>query len=105
MQPVRTVSVGLVAYAGAYLCSALFPISLPAYDPAGRVWSLAPGGDPATMRLYGQMLFAIAVGLAAGGWSSRWRSEPSPASMKRWVAWAATSWLLCGAYYTWHNWP
>jgi hypothetical protein len=86
----------------------MFPIPLPILDPTTDSWLWGGRPSPAQMRYYGQLGFALIVGLAVSaplGWW--WRDQPSTTTPtdRLYAGWAGVACALCLAYYAWHNWP
>ena len=110
---------GLRAYLAACAASVAFGLgyALPPffhapnlyYDPVARRFLLGARLGPLPMGYYGQVLWGLGLGAGAGlaAWAlcGRRRREPSPATLTLATAWALTSFVVVGIYFTWNNWP
>jgi hypothetical protein len=99
------------AVIGFALCYAL-PIyarlQRPYYDPIMRRWFIADHAPPIPMGYLGQIAWAVAGALVAGGvaWAlTSGRRAPTARAHTLAAAWALTAIAIVVAYFTWNNWP
>jgi hypothetical protein len=99
----------LIGFALAYTLPIYARLPRSFYDPQARRWLWAANPGPIPMGYLGQIEWALAGALLAGGVAmtivSRMRREPSDRAHALWAAWALTAVAVVIGYFTWNNWP
>jgi hypothetical protein len=99
----------LIAFVLAYTLPIYAKLPRAYYDPIARRWQWARSLGPIPMGYVGQIIWAIAGAVVAGGVAAaivaRLPREPSERAYALWTAWTLTALAIVIGYFTWNNWP
>jgi hypothetical protein len=98
---------GTIAFCLAYVAVDYLKLPRLVYEPVTRELSMGLPEGPVAMAYVGLWLWASLAGFAVAGvtWLALGARKVGDGALALLTAWAATAFVVAGAYHAWHNWP